>query len=925
MFQKVLFILFIGFGYSINAQNFVITGGVSDENRKPLTAVQVSLFKLSDTTLYSIAKLDYQRGVFFKFEKVAIGNYVIVVESEGYETINDTINVSQAEGQRFMKFTLRAEAALVGKAVIKLKNYVAMQSDDTSVYRSSSYKTNPDATAEDLVTKMPGVVNTNGKVQAQGEEVKQVLVDGKPFFGEDPGAVLKNIPADMVDKVQVFDQKSAQTQFTGFDDGNTTKTINIITKKQYRNGVFGKAYTGAGLNQQYRAGASVNFFKDNRKFSFLLNSNNINEQNFSDDDLLGVLSSQGGKKPHWRPNPDENFLVGNKNGIAKTNALGLNYSNIWGNVNFAASYFFNSSNTNSLSNTLRTYITTQSQGLFYNENASSEMQNTNHRFNLKLDWKIDSTSSLLFQPKFSFQNNNNNQLLNGINTQSSKEISGLKSDYISLMDGYNLNANILYRKRFSKSKSTLSVNVTPTYNKNSGYNRTLSYNTYLDTADNDTLNQRINNKNDGLSTRNNITYTVPMSKVSQLSLSFSNNLIINTMDKKNNKFSNSDGQYNLLDSNLSNIFKSNYMANAAGVGYSYNKSKIRMNFSVDFQKASLSVERQFPMPYDTVRNFYSVLPRGMFMYNFSKNRNIRLFYRSYNNAPTIDQLQDIINNSNPLQLSSGNKNLKQDFRNFVGLTYRSTNTRKNTSYFGMIMATVTRNYIANNTFIFNSDSFLNSNLFVSKGTQIITPDNLSGYYSLRASQNYSFGMNIGKFKSNVNIDLSASTTRTPSTINNVKNYSTSNNYGAGATLSSNISKDVDFTLSTNTSYNTVDNTLQKQLNTTYLNQISRAKFQIMPWKGLVLQSEITHQINSGLSQAINTNFILLNAGLGYKFLKDRSAEIRLIGFDLLKQNTNISRNTTETYYEDIKNNILQRYFMLNFTYTIKYFKNDKAK
>ena len=939
--KKILFLasIFTVFNLFLNAQNFNLFGKLTPPVNSIFEVIDVKLLNISDSSIIQTVSVTENSKGFFKFLKLNIGKYLLSIKSKEFENYFEIISIKDTAGKKFLNINLETKALQISSANVIAKAPISIQNGDTSEFKSSAFKTNPDATAEDLLTKMPGVNTSNGKVQAQGEDVKQVLVDGKPFFGEDPSAVLKNIPADMIDKVQVFDQKSAQTQFTGFDDGNTSKTINIITKQQFKNGIFGKTYAGYGLDEKYRAGTSINFFKNNRKISFLLNSNNVNEQNFSADDLLGVMSTQGntqggmgggGMRPGgsaqrggggFPQNPNENFLVNNRNGIATTQAFGLNYANKWKKVDFAASYFFNYSNTNTVNTLFRTYITKQSTGLLYNENSNTNTKNTNHRMNFKIDWQIDTFNSLLFQPKLSFQNNNSKQNTVGVNRQAGSELSGLNSIYNGMQNGYNFSSTILYRHMYRKRGRTLSINTTPSMNINSNENTTFSKNNYLDSLSNDTLNQMVNLEKDGFSANSNITYTEPISKKSQLLFNYTNNFNLNNSDRKINKYLPLEGKFNKLDSSLSNTFKSQYLANGAGITYSFKQEKLNFNVGANFQISQLNVNRSFPVKFDTTRTFYSLLPSAMVQYKFSQSKNIRLYYRSSNNAPSIDQLQDIINNNNPLQLSSGNKSLKQDFSNFLNIRYTSTNTKKNTTYFGMIGGSANQNFIANSTYIFQVDSML-GNIFVGRGSQLSKPINLNGYYALRTYHNYSFV--VKKIKSNINANIYGNTTRTPSYINNVFNYSNNSNAGAGVTLASNISKDLDFTISSNSAFSVISNSLQTQLNSTFFNQVSKFKIQTMPWKGLVIQTDITHQINQGLSSSINTNFFLWNAGLGYKFLKDKQAEVRLVVFDLLQQNTSINRNTTETYYEDVKSNILQRYFMLNFSYSIKYFKAKAA-
>ena len=278
---------------------------------------------------------------------------------------------------------------------------------------------------------MPGVTVLDGKVQAQGEDVKQVLVDGKRFFGDDANAVLKNIPAEIIDKVQVFDKKSDQSQFTGFDDGNTSKTINIVTKAQFKNGVFGKAFAGYGYEDKFKGGATINVFKGNRRITVLAQSNNINEQNFTAEDLVGVASSSGsdgggrrrggggqGGGGNGTNNPTENFQSNTQNGINTTSLFGINYADKWGKkTEVTASYFFNWTQNDSKSSLLQQYILGSNNGLIYNETNNTNSDNFNNRINFKIETKIDSMNSIIIQPKLSFQTNQSEKNLLGLNTK----------------------------------------------------------------------------------------------------------------------------------------------------------------------------------------------------------------------------------------------------------------------------------------------------------------------------------------------------------------------------------------------------------------------------------------------------------------------------------------------------------------------------
>ena len=318
---------------------------------------------------------------------------------------------------------------------------------------------------------------------------------------------------------------------------------------------------------------------------------------------------------------------------------------------------------------------------------------------------------------------------------------------------------------------------------------------------------------------------------------------------------------------------------------------------VSYQKANLKNENFFPENNRIEKTFYSILPVAMIQYKFTPRKNIRLFYRSWNNSPSVNQLQEVINNSNPLQLTTGNPELEQDWQNNLNIRYSSANPEKNTSFFIFVSGTYVNDYIANSTFLAFQDTTIFNGIALASGTQLSRPVNIDGNYSFRTFGNYSFPLSF--IKSSLNINGNANYTRTPGLLNNVLTYSTNTNSGIGFAISSNISEKFDFLVSSNGSFSNIQNTSNTASENNSFNLTSRIKTQLMPWKGLVLQTDITHQYNSGLSQSYNQNYYLWNAGIGYKFLKDRVAEVRLTVFDLLEQNINISRNTTDIYYEDV--------------------------
>lgn len=929
--QKIIYSLFL-VGFFVlhsSSQNFSAFGKVVDENDSAAIGAAVSLLQISDSSLIK-GNTTNVRGT-FKLEEIPAGNYLIKVTYLGYKDYFKTINV--IENTRVGRLQLKPNSKILSEIEVKTNAVMATQNGDTTSFNSKAFKTNKDANAEDLVTKLPGVTIVDGKVQAQGEEVKQVLVDGKPFFGDDPNAVLKNLPAEVIDKVQMFDKRSDQSSFTGIDDGNTSKTLNIITKSQFRNGIFGKLYGGYGYKDKYKGGAVVNRFKDKQRLTVMALSNNINEQNFSSEDLLGVMSAGSsnnrggggnrgpggggrGGSSFGGNNNSESFLVNTKNGISITNAFGFNFSDqLSPNTNITASYFFNWTDNTATSNLLRQYLAGGNNGLSYTESNTAKSNNYNQRISIKFEHKLDSFNSILLQPKITLQQNNGTSGIAGINTKT-VTLSTINNNYKSNLTGYSISFPVLLRHSFIKRGRTLSLDVNPTYNPSNGTSNLVSYNIYYNTSVlSDTVDQISSLNKYSFNSTSNLMYTEPLSKVNFLSVNYMFTYNLSESEKNTFNKNTSANDYSIVDSLVSNVFNSHYIAHLAGASLRHQKEKYNFSIGISAQQAELSKQQVFPNSSNTAKQFNSILPNFSYQYKFNSKNNLRLNYRTNNIAPSIDQLQDVLNNSNSLQLSIGNPELKQSFQNNLFMRYTGVNTKKSTSTFVMLGGTYTDNYIGNSTIIANIDTVVFGKINLAKGSQISRQENLNNYYNLRFF--YTYGFPVKFLKSNLNITAGCNYGNVPALINNKLNYSKTTSPSFGLVISSNFSENIDFMISSNSSYNNVENTLQTSLNSTYLNQTSKAKLNLTVYKKLVFQVEYNNTYYSGLTASFNQNINLLNGAVAFKFLKDNRAELRLFVFDILNQNQSIQRNITETYIEDTRSNILQRYYMLTFTYNIK--------
>ena len=506
----------------------------------------------------------------FAFNNLEAGAYTLFITHSGYEKIQQKVNI-QASNNTAIPFSLsKLPTDLTGVTVISKAAPVRMKVDTTE-FSASQFKVNPDATAEDLIKKLPGIViDKSGNVTTMGEQVKKVTVDGRDFFGDDATAALKNLPADVIDKIQVFDKLSDQAAFTGFDDGNSTKAINIVTKAGMRNGQFGRIYAGYGTDNRYAAGGNMSFFKKDRRISLVGLFNNVNQQNFSSEDLLGVTSSGGGNRGGGnrgggggRGGGGNNFMVGQQTGISSTNAFGINYYDKWGKkLDVSGSYFFNNSNTgNDQSSNTQSLVNNQ----FNDQSVISTSKNYNNRFNLRMEYKIDEKNSLMFTPSFSFQKNNSFNELDGASYFiKASPISTQRSTTSASTSGYNSNNNLLFRHSFAKKGRTISLNLSAGLNHKSGNTYLNSVNDYYDTSGvrviaTDQLKDQLVN---GTTYSASLVYTEPIGKKGQLQLNYNPSVSKNKSDLETFNYDHSNDKYSLFDTGYSNKFNSTQIGRA---------------------------------------------------------------------------------------------------------------------------------------------------------------------------------------------------------------------------------------------------------------------------------------------------------------------------------------------------------------------------
>jgi len=916
--KLLLLSLFSCFISSIYAQNITVTGHIFDNKHRPLPGATAYLFTSGNPNhkFGNVAEIDGS----FSIKGLSPGIYTMQISFVGFNTLTQTVKITQS-GQNLGNFNLREQAIALKEVTAVGRASRAVQLTDTLRYNADAFKTIQGADVQTLISKMPGiVVDNSGNVQAQGEAVQNVLVDGKPFFNGDPTLALKNLPADIVQNIEVFDKKTEQAEFTGFDDGNSIKTINIVTRKGMQYGVFGKIIGGLGVNDDkdadYEGYAAVNLFHGNQRITLLGMSNNINIQNFSSEDLAGVMSSTGGRG--GRGGSAASSMVGIQSGITKTNAIGLNYTDKWGsNIDVTGGYFFNMTNNVQGVNSNGTYFATDSLGQkrTYNGLSNANSINYNHRFNLKIDYKIDDNNSLTFMPAVTLQKNTNNNMSN-TNTYWSNVLantSNTQSSTNTLAD--NLTGSLLYRHKFPKKGRTISaeLDVAQNTSNNDGSNLVTG------TIQTDIPNRTINSNSGGYSYGGSLIYTEPLSQNSMLQGSY--RVSYNHRDINQYTY---NSLTQALDTALSNVYNSDYLTQQAGFGYRVrNNSGLMAMATLNLQHADLNGNQSFPKVGSTDISFNSMLPIILINYKINDTNALRFTVRSSSTAPSIQQLQNVVNSSNPSAITGGNPNLDQQITNKALLRYTLTPTSGQTLII-MFSASNTSNYIGNSVFYNSSGSTttLANGYQLSNGAQYSYPVNLAGNWT--AASLVTFGFPVDFIKSNLNLSNSLSYTRLPSIYNDIK--LTTNNYTVAplVVLGSNISDKLDFTLSYGATFNIANNAIASSQNNTYLNQSAVFKLDWILWKGLTLQNQFTYQNNSGLSAGYNMNYYLWNFSLGKKILKNQRGEIKLQAYDILHQNKSLVHNVYDTYYEnDESNYVLKPYYMVIFTWDLRNFKGQQ--
>ncbi|HRF16706.1 MAG TPA: TonB-dependent receptor, partial [Chitinophagaceae bacterium] len=771
----------------------------------------------------------------------------------------------------------------------------------------------------------------------------------------DPKLATKNLTADMVESVQVFDDMSEQARFTKVDDGSRTKAINIKLKKDKNKGVFGRALAAGGNSSEnggrYEGNLSLNAFNGSNRVSLLFNANNINKQGFSFSDIIssmggfsGFNNSGGGGRGSFGGGGGGSFggmnvsggrgsfmgLTGTgPTGITRSLSSGLNFNTEGAKIKASGSYFYSNTRNEQEQNTYRQTFFPDDSIAYLTRRSVSDNKNQNHRFNVRMEYMIDSMNSILYTPSLTIQksDNFNDDTSSTMSTSPNLNYLALTSrtTNTNVRDGLNLGNNFLYRKKFKKIGRTLTLGWNNTYGESESEGLNISPIRFYKPDGSQQGNNNQNQRNEQQTyTRNNVvsvSYTEPagLNKLFEFNYAYTNNR--NTSDKKTFNYNTVTGDYDIKNLLLTNSFNNIFEASRFGANFRVQEKKYNYQVGLGVQRATLTSESYQAITNKdslTKQSFTNFFPQASFNWTPSRSKGIRFNYRGRTNQPSVTQLQDVPDVSNPLFIRTGNPALKQEFSHSVNLNYNTFNILTFKFLAANLNFSTTQNKIVNSIdTVFSGAS--NPNVPQGqKGIQYSRPVNLNGAFTLSSFFTVGLPFKSVKLKgSSLNFTTLALFNRDVSELYKQANIGKTLTLTQTAGANFNLKEKWDLSANASLSYYNVKYSVNESLNEDYFAQTYSADVaRTFTKPGIILSTDIDYYVNSGRAEGFNQSIPLWNASIAKQLFKKKNGELKFTVNDILNQNQSITRNTGDNYFEDVNSMVLRRYFMVSFLFNL---------
>jgi hypothetical protein len=918
-----LLILSILCGQVLVAQ-YKLTGKVVDaRNRLPLPDATVTIMNPADSATVGFAVAD-KTGL-FEIKNIVKGSFLVDITFTGYSGYHKKMDFT---GDQLIvdldTVFMQMDTTMLAGVVVTAPPITVKK--DTVEFRAASFKTKPNATVEDLLKKLPGVeVDRDGNITAQGEEITKIYVDGKEFFGNDPKLATKNLPSELIESIQVFDDMSDQAKFTRIDDGSRQRTINIKLKKNRKRGMFGRSSASLGNAGRYEGSGSVNMFDDSRQLSVLGGANNINRLGFSNNDLMRLANSNNRGGRGGRGGGGGGGGLGNGN--LRTWSGGLNFRDEWGRkIQFAGHYFVSHTNNNNRTESYRQNVFEDDSVSYTNRKAFSKNLNTNHNIGLRFEYEIDSMNSILLTPTISISRAQSW----GDDTLSTRAASP-KFDYLAITgashrsnqnNSESFGNNLLFRHRFNKPGRTFTIGW-KTELKNGdgeGFNK-LPYTFYnndgtLDSLDNrDQQNQTLS-KSFNNTVSSSLTEMLGSDNILELNYAYTVNKSIS--DRDTYEYNPITKEYDSINRPLTNYFRNMFTSSRLGTNFRVKREKydFQAGGAVQFATIDNLSNRATTEKDSTMRQSYTnFFPNASFSYNPKPRTSLRFRYRGSTRPPSISQLQEVWDISNPLNIRTGNADLKQEFTHNFNISYNSFNLNNYVYVNFTLGASIVNNRIV------NAISFIDDKI------QLTRPENLNG------TRNMNFSGTVGiplkktttgrRSPLNLNLTTSLRMNRDVSKLKDQLNYNHTRGVGQRIRVNYFIDDKLDLGANASVNYNDARYSVRSDMNYKYFDYRYSLDLTYTVFKRIMINNDFDYYVNTGRAEGFNQSIPIWNAYISCLLFKKQNGEIRLNGIDLLNQNKSINRSVGDNYVEDTYTQVLQRFFLVSFMYNFNRF-NGKA-
>ncbi|MDP3435982.1 MAG: TonB-dependent receptor, partial [Bacteroidales bacterium] len=848
-----------------------------------------------------------------KFEIAAptAGEYTLKIEFMGYRPVERSIAVGSQRVVEMGNISMLEQINTLESAVVSALGNPVIVKKDTIEYNASSFKTTDTDMLEELLKKLPGVeIDSDGKITANGKSINKIMIDGKAFFLNDPSIATKNLPANIIDKVRVVERKSDQSRFTGIDDGNEETVIDLAIRPGMMNGWFGNATGGYGSNERYQTAGMVSNFKEGSQLSVILNGNNTNNRAFTDiaGDMMRGMRGGGSSFGGGRIRVGGSTINLGGSGITTSWMAGVNANKEFydGKLKVGSNYFYGNTNTVSEGSRVRQNFLPDST--FFNRDYTlSENISDNHRVALEIEWAPSERTSFIFRPNVSLGKGS----FNDTREFSTDGLNGAKiNDGFSTTKGDNnsqsTEGELLYRQRLGKPGRTFSINFNYSYSNNEidGLNESET-NIYTNNPSVDIVKQQYDQINLAYSLGARASYTEPLGKNFYMELAYRYTYRINNSEKNAYNFNGFTDKFDIRDEDYSNNFENKFINQQAEVNLRKNEEKY--NYTIGFN-AQPSYTESIGGERDIKRSIVNYSPSASYEYKFNEMSNIRIRYRGNTNQPSINQLQPVLDNSNPLFIPVGNPDLLPEFNSRLSLEYG--NTKRET--FRSVRLWLEGNY--------TMDKIVNMTWYENGGIQKSMPVNENGVWSI--SNNLMYNTPIKKSKFSISTNTRVGLNKGINYSNALRNKTTSLSLSEMLRLTYRGEK-LELGAGGRASYSYAWYTIESNMKpATWTNSVSANINWTLP-AGFNFVSDYNYTFYIGFGDGNNQPTHVWNAEASKQMLK-KMATLKFKVFDILNQSRNMFRNTTDNYIEDIQNNTLQQYFMVSFTIRFGSFGNNNS-